>query len=160
MSQQVAPQKQGQKKSKAGPIIGVVVAVFVAIGLMAPKDDKAGAPAGTDQPQEAIETPGKVTRTQYGDKWPFTVEEGYIDCVEYKGVVFRTSQGVYALNGQAKSMRDSKGERLFKDDMEIRAIDEKQTKDLMAAGLPREKATVYIMMPDFIAHGLKMCEDK
>ncbi len=42
-----------------------------------------------------------VTRKQFGDKWPFTVEEGNVEDIDY-AVVFHTNDGKkYALNGIA-----------------------------------------------------------
>lgn len=43
-----------------------------------------------------------VNRDQFGDKWPFTISEGYVESINY-AVVFHTIDGkTYALNGIAK----------------------------------------------------------
>jgi hypothetical protein len=47
----------------------------------------------------------KVTKAEFGNIWPFTVDEGYVDCLGYKEVVFRTQGGQYSLNGQAASTK-------------------------------------------------------
>jgi hypothetical protein len=42
-----------------------------------------------------------VSRSQFGDKWPFTISEGYVESINY-AVVFHTVDGkTYALNGIA-----------------------------------------------------------
>ena len=102
--------------------------------------------------------PIKVTKAEYGKKWPFTINEGYIDCIGYQEVVFKTNQGIYALNETAKDTKDWKGDKLWKDIDEIWAIDEVRTKDSMKSGLSREKAITRIPMPDFIGQGLKLCK--
>jgi hypothetical protein len=43
-----------------------------------------------------------VTKSQYGDDWPFTIESGYVESVDY-AVVFHGCNGTtYALNGIAR----------------------------------------------------------
>jgi hypothetical protein len=39
----------------------------------------------------------------YGDKWPFTVKEGFVACPDGQSVIFLTGAKKYALNGVAKS---------------------------------------------------------
>jgi hypothetical protein len=55
--------------------------------------------------------PGYVSRAEFGDKWPLTVEEGVLECgvlpttlqVVPKAVTFKTNDGrVFAVNGTAK----------------------------------------------------------
>ena len=42
-----------------------------------------------------------VTHEQYGDKWPFTIPEGFVESID-KAIVFHTKDGkTYALNGIA-----------------------------------------------------------
>lgn len=45
----------------------------------------------------------EVTRAQYGDQWPFTVESGFVDCEPPGSAIFRTRLGTHGLNGLAKS---------------------------------------------------------
>ena len=62
---------------------------------------------GGSEPRKARRTSApsgvQVTRAQYGDAWPFTVEQGHVDCVPYQKAVFRTRGRTYALNGLARS---------------------------------------------------------
>lgn len=46
-----------------------------------------------------------VTRAEYGEQWPFTVDSGTLVCVEASAVLFRTDGGLYALNGRARGSR-------------------------------------------------------
>ena len=47
-----------------------------------------------------------VRQSEYGQDWPFTVGEGRLSCVYHSGrrqiVTFLTSDGEYALNGNAR----------------------------------------------------------
>jgi hypothetical protein len=43
----------------------------------------------------------RVTKEEYGDRWPFTVDEGYLDCVGFKEVILRVGRKEYGLSGQA-----------------------------------------------------------
>lgn len=61
----------------------------------------------------------KVTRKQYGDEWPFTVEEGVIDCPKPSAAVFRHGGKVYALNGIAMSLGYEELEPIWKDNPKI-----------------------------------------
>lgn len=45
----------------------------------------------------------KVTRAEYGDAWPFTVESGYLDCRDGYAALFRANGVEYQLNGFAAS---------------------------------------------------------
>lgn len=57
-----------------------------------------------------------MTRAQFGDSWPFTVDSGYLDCVPPSCAVFRTGSTTYGLNGLAKS-RDFQDVRpIWRDD--------------------------------------------
>jgi hypothetical protein len=60
--------------------------------------------------------PIKVTQAEYGERWPFTVSEGIIDCVSRSDVVMKVGEDVYAVNGTARSKVRS---RLYKDLAEI-----------------------------------------
>ena len=63
--------------------------------------------APTTVPTEARPT-GQITRADYGDAWPFTVEAGEVRCMNSRGpgsgdVVFIANGTTYAINGTAKS---------------------------------------------------------
>lgn len=55
-----------------------------------------------------------VSRADFGDRWPFTVEDGLLTCQKYSGgalqaVVFGLDDVAYAVNGTAKSLTDTIG---------------------------------------------------
>ena len=48
----------------------------------------------------------KITKQEFGDKWPFTVDEGVLACKGSGGigeVTFRVEGRTYAVNGNAKA---------------------------------------------------------
>ena len=55
-----------------------------------------------------------VTASEFGDRWPFTVAEGEIDCIRGReesgrrldAIVFRSGGKTYALNGPAERRGD------------------------------------------------------
>ena len=49
----------------------------------------------------------KVSAADYGDDWPFTVSEGYIDCKKEMALTFESGGVVYALNGVASAWLDA-----------------------------------------------------
>lgn len=59
-------------------------------------------PAPTTVPTIALPA-GYVTKVDYGDKWPFTVEEGEVRCLPVRKVVFISEGTTYAVNGTAKN---------------------------------------------------------
>jgi len=74
----------------------------------------------------------KVTETEYGDKWPFTVPEGiiYYEPVPYPNpkvklaiLTFKVGDKIYALNGLASSRIKQRGylkiDEIWKPDPEI-----------------------------------------
>lgn len=70
------------------------------------------APADTAMTSSAVAPQGEpkpvhVTQAEYGEKWPFTVPEGDIECVDRVAMVFVAGGKRYALNGMAKSRADS-----------------------------------------------------
>lgn len=49
----------------------------------------------------------KITRDEYGESWPLTVSEGYLDCRGLNEIVFTVQNGkTYAVNGSAKSNKE------------------------------------------------------
>lgn len=46
----------------------------------------------------------KVTKSEFGDKWAFTVDEGILECEDQK-VLFKSDGKIYAVNGTAKSFK-------------------------------------------------------
>lgn len=48
----------------------------------------------------------RVTRAEYGDEWPFTVDEGVIEAVpDSPALVFHAGGKTYGLNGAARGKR-------------------------------------------------------
>ena len=45
-----------------------------------------------------------VLASEFGEKWPFTVGQGVVDCVPHKGAIFIWAGQTFALNGVAKGM--------------------------------------------------------
>lgn len=45
----------------------------------------------------------EVSRSEFGDSWPFTVEAGVVDCVDGQAAVFKAEGKTYQLNGFARS---------------------------------------------------------
>lgn len=50
---------------------------------------------------------GAVSAADYGDEWPFTVEEGQINCLPGRAIVFTTEEASYPLNGNAMSIAET-----------------------------------------------------
>ena len=46
-----------------------------------------------------------ITRAEYGDRWPFTVDRGVLQCVQLKGSIATVTFSGYALNGTAKQLK-------------------------------------------------------
>lgn len=59
---------------------------------------------------------GKMSKDELGDKWPLTVSRGEVFCQDGLYVLFRCSQGTYAVNGTARNWMQKKG---WKDIYEI-----------------------------------------
>jgi len=77
----------------------------LAVTLMACGQPSSPSPAGI-----------QVTRAQYGDRWPFTIESGYLDCIPPGAVVFRSQSGAYAVNGLAESRGFADVDPIWRDD--------------------------------------------
>lgn len=45
----------------------------------------------------------QVSRAEFGEAWPFTVDEGYVDCLPAQAAVFKANGTTYAINGLARS---------------------------------------------------------
>lgn len=55
----------------------------------------------------------QITAEEFGDAWPFQVEEGLLRCEQGRVVVFITDDATYAVNTAAQSGRDQKGESIL-----------------------------------------------
>jgi hypothetical protein len=61
----------------------------------------------TTKEQEVLKV--LVKQEDYGEKWPFTVNEGYVACEEGTYVIFIAHNVKYALNGTAQTIRKQRG---------------------------------------------------
>lgn len=87
----------------ATPVPSVPTEAPTAVPTEAPTE------APTTVPTEARPT-GQITRADYGDAWPFTVEAGQVRCMHMRGpgsneVVFIAEGTAYAINGTAKGTK-------------------------------------------------------
>jgi len=57
-----------------------------------------------------------IKSTDYGEKWPFTVKEGVLDCPDGQTVIFISGDKKYAANGAAKSRGYAAIESIWRDD--------------------------------------------
>ncbi len=57
-----------------------------------------------------------VSRQQFGDKWPLTVESGEVECLKGFIILFHTSGKTYALNGGAIDSGYSRIEPIWQND--------------------------------------------
>ncbi len=60
----------------------------------------------------------KVSRKEFGDKWPFTVESGCVYSVD-QAAVFEVNCVCYQLNGVAESMGYTLIDPIWRDDLNI-----------------------------------------
>ena len=81
-----------------------------------------------------------ITAAEYGDKWPFTVNEGTLICLPPGAVILRTRQGRYNINGLAISHYERN-----KHVREIWKLDPKNPEMRISLG-------------DIIPRGLKLCK--
>lgn len=51
--------------------------------------------------QSSRESGRRVRASEFGERWPLTVQEGYVDCVPVDAAIFRSGGKTYALNGMA-----------------------------------------------------------
>lgn len=71
---------------------------------------RAGA-APTSAPDPTAIPEGYLSRDMLGEKWPLTVEYGWIEC-DGSSILFRSAAGdYYAVNGTAQGRREEKGWR-------------------------------------------------
>jgi hypothetical protein len=86
-----------------------------------------------------------VTQEQYGDKWPFTVPKGKLECFPPGIITFRANEKTYAVNGLASSRGYPKIDEIWRDDPNQEEVQE---------------GTVFIMKVDMgpiINKGLDLC---
>ena len=106
----------------------------------------------------------EISKNQFDEKWPFTVSEGKLKCVQYnakginsqmiQGVIFETNGKTYGINGTAKSWGKELG---YSNIEEIWADDTIQMNKLIKAGIPKENAKMKIDIGTILDEGLKLC---
>lgn len=85
----------------------------------------------------------KISRQQFGTKWPLSVSSGIVECLPIGrgAVVFKSEEKTYALNGIAKGVAEKHGfsniEEIWLDDPELHKIAEEAAR---VEGVPVEKA--------------------
>jgi hypothetical protein len=107
----------------------------------------------------------RITKEQFGEKWPFTVSEGTLKCIQYdakdvnpkmvQGIIFEVNGKIYGLNGVAKSWGKKLG---YSQVEEIWANDREQMNQLIEAGVSEKDATIKMDIGVIINEGLKLCK--
>ena len=82
---------------------------------------------------------GYISATMLGDKWPLTITDGVLGCVEPSLVTLRSGNTVYAVNGSAKGWAKTNGgwvplDTVIKPDPKIQGLI-MSTQPLVDAGL-------------------------
>ncbi len=72
---------------------------------------------GTDMSVSA--DTGEISREEYGENWPFTVDSGRLECWRGPAAVFVTDGTVYQLNGVAKQMGHAPIDPIWRDNPAI-----------------------------------------
>ena len=60
-------------------------------------------------------TEKSVSKNEFGDSWPLTVDSGVVECLAGSAVVFKHDGITYQLNGQASNMGYTKIDPIWKD---------------------------------------------
>jgi hypothetical protein len=60
-----------------------------------------------------------INKAELGEKWPFTVESGYVDCPDGLSAIFRTGDTEYGLNGMATARGFADPEPIWMNDPSI-----------------------------------------
>lgn len=105
-----------------------------------------------DLEEEEMGLPGKeIHQKEFGDKWPFTVSSGKLECREDDEVVFVVNDKTYAVNGVAKGSRQYHDLiEIWKDDPELSLL----FKD--RPDLPKPKLSIGAI----VAHGVALCQER
>jgi len=61
-----------------------------------------------------------VSEKEFGEKWPFTVSQGYVNCLSGKSAVFAHNGTTYQLNGAARNQGYKKIDPIWRNDPIIR----------------------------------------
>jgi hypothetical protein len=90
----------------------VLATVFVSANLATPVP-------GREFSNAANENRVRVTRKDFGDKWPLTVDSGEIECVGGVLLVFHSGSKTYALNGAAQTRGYPKIDPIWRDNPKL-----------------------------------------
>jgi hypothetical protein len=85
----------------------------------------------------------EISKNQFGNNWPLTIEKGYLSCNNGRCVTLRYEGKIYGLNGVAKTF--------YKNDPDYADINEIWANDTNMYGLKMSIAPL-------IEEGLKMCK--
>lgn len=91
--------------------------------------------------------PLPITKQQYGDKWPFTVSKGTLECVPPGIITFHTKRNTYAVNGLASSRGYAEIDKIWRDDPK-KKISPDQPSSLMTK----------VDLGPIIERGLELCK--
>jgi hypothetical protein len=61
----------------------------------------------------------EVSKGEFRESWPFTVQSGILDCVDGQAAVFKTDGRVYQLNGSARSRGYAPIDPIWRENPEI-----------------------------------------
>src|SRR5438067_6794663 len=71
----------------------------------------------------------KITKVEFGEKWPFTVSEGVLTCTPYGQlhlITFSANGKVYGLNGTARNLAKERGfaeiDEIWKNDPQVEGL--------------------------------------
>lgn len=75
---------------------------------------------GTDMESQSVSADtGEISREEYGESWPFTVDSGRLECWRGSAAVFVADGTVYQLNGVAKQMGHAPIDPIWRDNPAI-----------------------------------------
>lgn len=99
-----------------------LIAALVVAGVVGDTDDAKATRRKADSIERA--TDKMLSRSEFGDAWPLTVDSGEVECLDGRFAVIHASDGTtYALNGAAKSEARGNPKRGWHDVAEVWADD-------------------------------------
>lgn len=107
----------------------------------------------------------KISSAEYGEKWPLTIDEGILQCVQFeveglnpeilRGIVLKTADKTYSVNGVAVTHGTNYG---FEEISTITKVDEKSKKEMMDVGVSEKDATIKMDIGFLLEDGQKLCK--
>ena len=106
----------------------------------------------------------RVASADFGNEWPFTIEQGILACVDGSSVIFTASDATYALNGRARGRLAEKpwreAEAITKttqlaDVASVPRLDEPRRREIFRAYVECEDATPSREASDRCKRGLQ-----